>query len=52
MGSHLNIRRFWGKDGKRETKRGDSEERLPLSLSLPFPLRPLKSLLPQSLRKA
>ena len=34
MGSHLNIGRFWGKGGKRETKRGDSEETLPLSLSL------------------
>lgn len=39
MGSHLNIRRFWGKDGKRETRRGDSDERLsPLFLSrLPSP---------------
>ena len=48
MGSHLNIRRFWGKSGKRETKRGNSEERLPppplsLSLSLsPLPSPPSK----------
>ena len=48
MGSHLNIRRFWGKGGKRETKKGDSEEILPPGLSLPSPLRPLTSLLSQS----